>query len=141
MHAGKRGNVMPGFKKGFDERRNVKGRPSKDRALTQILQRSLAVTEHVDGDKKLARKRILADLITQAVTTGKVTFPNGGGTLVATFDDWTALARWIFTHIDGPARQEIDLTTRQAEPFTADELAQAAAELNEWQNQTGESSG
>lgn len=81
---------------------NPNGRPQKNRAWTEILERAGNATEQVK-DKRLARKRLIADLVMQAAATGRITFPNERE-LVAEFKEWADFVKWIYTHIDGPAR-------------------------------------
>jgi len=78
---------------------NPAGRPSKSRALTEILVRSLSKTTERAG-KRVSRKRVLADLVTEAVTEGKVTMIDGT-ILELGPKDWAEFAKWTYQHIDG----------------------------------------
>lgn len=91
---------------------NPKGRPPNERALTKIVERALSKT--IDyGGKRTARKRVMAELLAQATTTGKVTFPDN---TVMTFDgkEWTDFVMKLLNHIDGPAKSELDVNMRGA---------------------------
>ena len=52
---------------------NPKGRPPKNRALTEILEKAGATSLDINGNK-VSRKRLLASLLWEAATTGRVTF-------------------------------------------------------------------
>lgn len=96
-------NGKGGFKSG--QSGNPTGRPLKDRALTEVLKTAL----NAKSDKGIAHKRILADLITQGLTTGKVDFGNGTE-LTLTFDQWVDFGKWLYSHVDGPVRQQLELS-------------------------------
>jgi hypothetical protein len=87
---------------------NPAGRPPKSRALTAILERAGSQTLDVDG-KKVSRKRLLAELAWQLVSTGKATFPDGT-VLEAAPKDWLETVKWIYSHIDGPPKQVLEHT-------------------------------
>lgn len=88
---------------------NPAGRPPKDRALTALLESAGSRSVKV-GDKSIARKRLLADLVWQLVTEGKVTLPNGT-TLIPDPKDWLATLQFIYKHIDGAPPANIDVTS------------------------------
>ena len=92
---------------------NPNGRPPKQRALTEILEKAGSKTVEVDG-KGVARKRLIADMVMQAASTGVVTFPDATA-LRAEFKEWADFVKWIYTHIDGPAR--MDETGTEEKPF------------------------
>lgn len=62
-----------------------------------------------DG-KKTARKRIVASLAWELLTAGQAVLPNGK-TLVLDPQDWLGLLKWVYQHIDGPPKSEIDVTS------------------------------
>lgn len=98
---------MPAWKKG--ESGNTKGRPPKKRTLTEILEKAGNAKQEVGGDS-FAAKKLLADLLWQAATTGTVTFPDG---TVRALDvqDWMGAVKFIYQHIDGPPKAELDITS------------------------------
>lgn len=95
------------FKKG--ESGNPSGRPPKNRALTQILE-AAGDTQVKYGDKKLARKQVLAQILWQVATTGQSDLPDGKKITVAP-QDWFGVVKFLYSHIDGAPRTELDVTT------------------------------
>lgn len=95
---------------------NPRGRPPKSQALTEILRRLGSRTiEDTDGRRR-ARKRVVARLLWDIVTTGRALLPVGddGKTQVITvksFRDWFECVKWLYERVDGPPRQEIDVTS------------------------------
>lgn len=88
---------------------NPSGRPPKNRALTDLLEKAGSKTIEIDG-KPISGKRILARLAWDLAVTGKATFPDGTS-LALDPSDWLGLVKWIYTHIDGPPRAELDVTS------------------------------
>src|SRR4051794_41909954 len=82
---------------------NPKGRPRKARALTTILEAAGNASVAVPGTPRgIAGKRLVAQLLWAGTATGQLTLPNGTGLLLDA-SDWLALAKWLYSHIDGPA--------------------------------------
>lgn len=85
---------------------NPNGRPGKDRALTEILERAGArMLERPDG--RVARKRFMAEQIWGAITSGSVRFEDGREVLLSG-RSWVDFVSWLYGHIDGPPSQQID---------------------------------
>ena len=99
---------MAKFEKGKSG--NPNGRPPKSRALTEILEAAGNKTVKRDGQKAIARKRLLADLMWQLVAEGKAELPNGK-ILQPDPKDWLETLKWIYRHIDGPPQTNIDMTS------------------------------
>lgn len=91
---------------------NPKGRPAKGRALTEILARAAEVAIEVPGQaKKRARQQLVAEHIWQCLATGQITFPDESTLKIQSVDEFMHLAKFVYGHIDGPARVEVDVTS------------------------------
>ncbi len=101
------------YKKG--ETGNPKGRPPKKRTLTDILEKVGNQKREVGGTP-FAQKHLLATLLWEAATTGQITFPDG---FVRTLDvqDWTGVMKFIYQHIDGPPKTEMEVTGANGGPI------------------------
>ena len=87
---------------------NPAGRPPKSRALSDTLEKALAKTVQTE-DGNISGKRLLAMLVAQAVTTGKVQFPGEESASVLGVKDWIAFVQWAYQYLEPPiTRQEID---------------------------------
>lgn len=99
---------------------NPAGRPPKARALTAILERALAETRAVpESERKVAGKQLIARYVVEAVLTGKVPYhgtTDDGIPYTPTLApaQWLDLAKWLYTHIDGAPKAEVDLTSAGA---------------------------
>lgn len=89
---------------------NPKGRPPKERALTSILEAELDKTTDQGDGVRVARKRLIARLMAQAATDGRVTLPDGRELAVANLEELVSVWRWIYRHIDGD-KSHVDVTT------------------------------
>jgi len=79
--------------------------------LTKLLESSLGktITVSVDGqEKKVNGKKVLAWLVAEGLTTGKITYPDGKTVLQLSPKDWLDLTKWVYAHIDGNAQNGID---------------------------------
>src|SRR5690242_17586598 len=93
-------------------RNNPNGRPPKSRALTAVLESALnkpIVFESENATVKVTGHKLLAALVTELVTTGTVHLP-GGKVLDAAPKDWIETVKWVYAHIDGPPKQELELS-------------------------------
>ena len=92
---------MPGVK---GRTNNPHGRPPKSKALTDLLGTALARTLVVDG-RSISGKRLLAMMVAQALTTGRVKFPNDLEDSVISIKDWMEFVKWAYDRIDGKPAQ------------------------------------
>jgi hypothetical protein len=80
---------------------NPNGRPVKSRALTDLLVKALNKTIDIDG-KRVAGKRIVANMIAQALSTGRIRFPNDTEESVLSIKDWIEFTRWAYQYLEPP---------------------------------------
>lgn len=86
---------------------NPNGRPPKERSLTNLLDKALGHTILVDG-KPVNGKRVLAQLVTDALTTGRLKFPGEEEQSVLSVKDWLDFVKWAYQYIEPPVtRQEL----------------------------------
>jgi hypothetical protein len=78
----------------------------KARALTTILEQAGSKTVDVDG-KRVSGKKLLGRMLWDIATTGRTTMPDGSTLLLAP-EDWVGLVKWIYQHIDGPPKSELE---------------------------------
>lgn len=97
---------MP-FKKG--QSGNPSGAPPKNRALTKILETAGNIKIKYK-DEQITRKQVLAQIIWEVSTTGKATLPDGTNLVVAP-QDWFGIVKFLYTHIDGAPKTDVDLTS------------------------------
>lgn len=88
---------------------NPNGRPLKNRAWTTILDRAGSKKLDYHG-RKISRKSLIAEYIMQAVTTGRVTLPDGTE-LELSPRDWQDMIWRIYGQVDGPPKAEVDVTS------------------------------
>lgn len=91
---------------------NPRGRPPKSRALTALLETALAkpvTIERENGAARVAGSKLLAALLVELITTGSATLP-GGKVLEAAPKDWIETVKWVYAHIDGPPKAELELS-------------------------------
>lgn len=94
---------------------NPKGRPAKGRALTEILERAAIVTIEVpDQQKKRAKQQLVAEHIWTALATGRITFPDKSELVIQSVEEFMHLAKFVYSHIDGPPKMNVDVTTNGA---------------------------
>ena len=91
------------FQKGISG--NPHGRPPKSRTLSLILE-EYAQQTHLYQGEMLPAARILADMLWQFALQMEVTTPGGRTLQAENVMDWLNTARWVYEHIDGPARFE-----------------------------------
>ena len=80
---------------------NPAGRPPKHKALTDILNKALSRTVPTNTGR-VAGKRVLARLVAEGLTTGKITFPGDEKPSVIGIKDWMELAKWAYQYLEPP---------------------------------------
>jgi hypothetical protein len=88
---------------------NPKGRPKKDRALTDLLEKAGGAMVTF-GEERISGRHLLARQVWEGITTGFITMADGRK-LALSPQDWKDFVKWVYSHIDGPPRQELDITS------------------------------
>lgn len=93
---------------------NPKGRPKKDRALTAMLEaaggRTVERVNPESGDmEKLTLRKAAISGVWQGLTEGQITFLNGSK-LPLYSKDYVELVKWLFSHVDGPPKQQVEMS-------------------------------
>lgn len=87
---------------------NPNGRPPKSRALTDLLVKALAKRIDTGDGKQSARKAILAELVADALATGRLKFPGDTEASVISVKDWLEFTKWAYQYLEPPiTRQEV----------------------------------
>lgn len=110
---------------------NPSGRPRKNTALAEILDRALSKTIEVK-DGKLSGKRIMASLVVEGITTGRVTFPGENQASVISVKDWIELVKWGYQYLDPPVNKIAPTTPDGENPYMnaeASELLELARKI------------
>lgn len=101
---------MP-FKKG-DPNINRKGRPPKERSLSDQLEKAGNRSYEFDG-KRISGKRLLARLMWELAIYGRVELLGTDGKKVvlriADTKEWLGIAKQIYSQVDGPPKGEFDV--------------------------------
>ena len=85
---------------------NPKGRPRKDRVLTELLRQSGETPLLVGGDN-LTAQEALARAVWQFAVTGEVLL--AGKKLKATsVGEWASVVKWLYSHVEPTSRQVVD---------------------------------
>jgi hypothetical protein len=85
---------------------NPNGRPPKSKALTNMLEVALGKTRLYNG-KSVSGKKILAELVSSAVVTGKVQFPDDNEISIISVKDWIEFVKWVYERVDGKPVQPV----------------------------------
>lgn len=92
---------------------NLKGRPPKSRALSDMLDAALSKT--IDTDEgKVNGKRLVARLVIEGITTGKVKFPGDKTASTLGMKDWIEFVKWAYQYLDPPINKQ-ELTGKDGE--------------------------
>jgi hypothetical protein len=103
---------------------NPNGRPKKDRALTDLLVKELSHKVTMPDGSEVSGKKLIAQNVVSAVTTGKVKFPKDTEESVISVKDWIDFMKWLYVHVDGAAKSELDVTSggEKIQPVTIIEV-------------------
>ncbi len=85
---------------------NPNGRPPKNRTLSTLLETALGKTVEYDG-RRVNGKRVLAELVSKAITTGRLRFPEDTEDSVISVRDWIGLVQWVYDRVDGKPKQPL----------------------------------
>jgi hypothetical protein len=108
---------------------NPNGRPKKERALTDLLVKELSHGVELPDGTKVSGKKLLAQNVVNAITTGKVKFPKDAEESVISIKDWIDFVKWSYVHIDGSVKTEVDVTTNGKEINSIDGYDRAVSTL------------
>ena len=97
---------------------NPNGRPRKQRALTEILERAGSSTIEVDG-KRISGKRLVARLLWEIAKTGKATLADGRE-IVAGPQGWLDVVKFLYSQVDGPPPKDLNIGGQEDNPFIID---------------------
>lgn len=107
---------------------NPNGRPPVNRALTEILKRALDRTHDKTGR---AYKELVAEKVSEALADGKVTFEDDK-TIELDGGEWLGMVRWMYQHIDGPAKATYILEPGGFTLQKMQEIAEGDDDYTDW---------
>lgn len=96
-------------------RNNPNGRPPKSRALTELLVNAVSRPITLPDGKRTAGKRVLASLVADVLTTGRLRFPNDTEDSIISVKDWLEFVKWFYGYAEPPV-QRSELTGADGEP-------------------------
>lgn len=88
-------------------------RVQKPRAFSEILRQAGKRSQLITSDEKtrrIVRHRLLADHIWEAVSSGHVVLADGDEISLSP-KEWIELVKWLYGHLDGPPKQELDVSS------------------------------
>ena len=83
---------------------NPKGRPAKQRALTELLRLEGEKPVTIGGEVVLAQEA-LAKAVWQLALTGEV-WLMGNRLAASSVTEWTQVVKWLYTHVEPPTAVE-----------------------------------
>jgi hypothetical protein len=88
---------------------NPKGRPKNTRMLSERLRAAGSKTIEVDG-KPVAGSIVAAHIAWEAITKGKVKFPDDAEETILSFDQWLGLVKFVYGQTEGPPPAAVELS-------------------------------
>jgi len=86
-------------------RNNPNGRPPKSRALTELLVNAVSRPITLPDGKRVAGKRVLASLVADVLTTGRLRFPNDIEDSIISVKDWLEFVKWFYGYAEPPVQR------------------------------------
>lgn len=79
--------------------------------MTEVLEHAGSQTLEVNGER-ITGKRLIARMLWDLAKTGRTKFPDGTELKTASNGlAWFEVVRFLYQHIDGPPRTDVDVTT------------------------------
>jgi hypothetical protein len=95
---------------------NPKGRPKNTRLLSERLRAAASKTIEVDG-KPTAGSIVAARIAWEAITKGKVQFPDDAEETILSFDQWLALMKFVYGQTEGAPPAAVEHTGADGGPI------------------------
>ena len=86
---------------------NPHGRPPKDRTYADLINKALSHK----ASNGIARKRVLAELLAEAVTEGRVKFPADEQYSRLSMSEWIKFCKDLIAHLEPAPKQDMGLET------------------------------
>lgn len=87
---------------------NPHGRPPKERSLTEQIKKALDLRCEGDAQQR-TRKEVMGEMLAQAVSTARATFPDGT-VMKLSVKDWLETTFKVLAQVDGPPRTDINMS-------------------------------
>ncbi|MFA5208274.1 MAG: hypothetical protein WC428_06555 [Candidatus Paceibacterota bacterium] len=76
--------------------------------MTDLLVKELSHKVTLPDGSEVPGKKLIAQNIVAAVTTGKIRFPKDSEDSVISVKDWIDFMKWLYVHVDGQAKNALD---------------------------------
>lgn len=97
-------------------------RVSNDRTWTTLLNAAGSrVVTHPQFEHSMTRRKLIAEMVLHAITSGEVHFINGT-TIQIGSKEWVDFVKWLYVHIDGPAPQKVQMSTPAGESLKIEDV-------------------
>lgn len=82
------------------------------RMLTTLLELAGRRSTFVAGDhpKRMAKQKVVAEMVWDLAITQRTVLPDGEE-MVLSAREWVDLVKWLYSQVDGPPKQTVDLTS------------------------------